>query len=445
MSEYKKTNPIIPKGCKDPHFSDPHIKLFRDNETGKERFYMYCGRDYGTDRFELRNWYVLITDDMVEWEYRKVLDSGDTYLGEGADNCWACDVVQNPKDKKYYLYYSAGDDSTGVAVSETPEGPFKDANQLKPVLYSELTPTTEYDPDVVMPEEEGDAAWIFFGSPKGIRQGADDYWAVQLQEDMVSVNPESTTKIYVYRSEEEKEELDVELKSDQPEIFKKDGVFYLYWAGRYAVSDKLLGPYYYRGNLGKNRGSYPDGRVFIDHGSFLQWKNQWFYAVTEGIPNPLYRKSYLLYLHFCDDGSLMIDEKIKEYGVGQYDAGWKKIQAEWYMEADAGLEKREFFEGEEGNSFAVFNKEGSHTLRYPNVYNMPENARIIVRVKTTGNGGMLAVYEDSAERIFLGEMSINKTKDGFEEVEIPLKNTAGKLNLCFELTGEIGLDWFRIL
>ena len=89
---------------------------------------------------------------------------------------------------------------------------------------------------------------------------------------------------------------------------------------RHHSSKHRLGPYIFHSDLGKEIPHYPDGRCFIDHGSFLEWRGQWFYAVSHGTESWSYRQSWLLYLHFCDDGTLMIDETIRRFNMG-YAAG----------------------------------------------------------------------------------------------------------------------------
>lgn len=42
-----------------------------------------------------------------------------------SERCWAVDAAY--ANGKYYFYYSNGNDQTGVAVSDTPAGPFKDS------------------------------------------------------------------------------------------------------------------------------------------------------------------------------------------------------------------------------------------------------------------------------------------------------------------------------
>ena len=335
----RRGNPLLPKGAADNMFPDPHIKIFVNPDTGRENMYVYVGHDEGKGQFIMRDWYVLFSEDLVHWQCKKSLARKDTYLPPDSTDCWACDAVQSPWDGKYYLYYSHGGESTGVAVSDRPDGPFADARGKTPILPN----------------------WT------------DHYWAMQLKENMTEVVPGTARKVPVYPDENSQEELLGVLRSDQAEAFRYGDRWYLYWAGRYATSDRRLGPYIFRGNIGADIPHYPDGRAFIDHGSFTEWKGQWYYAVSCGTESWSFRQSWLMYLHVCDDGTLMFDEEIRQYGVGQYNAAWDKIQAEWYMEIETpAVRKIELRQDGKHAGFAIAQEEGTHTARYPHVYGMDE-------------------------------------------------------------------------
>ena len=432
----RRGNPLQPAGTSDNMFPDPHIKIFVNPDTGRENMYVYVGHDEGRDKFIMRDWYVLWSEDLVHWQCRKSLAREDTYLPPDSVDCWACDVVRSPWDGKYYLYYSYGGESTGVAVSDRPDGPFVDVRGKTPILPKGITPTNSYDPDVILPDAEDPRAWIVFGS-----DWTDHYWAMQLEENMIEVVPGSARKVPVYPDENTREELLGVLRSDQAEIFRYGERWYLYWAGRYATSKSRLGPYIYRGNIGADIPHYPDGRAFIDHGSFLEWKGQWFYAVSCGLESWSYRQSWLMYLHVCDDGTLMFDEEIREYGVGQYCAGWDVIQAEWYMEIDGpDLKKVELKRDGRHLGFAIAQESGAHFVRYPHVYGMRENMRLTLCVRGEA-GSTITVLVDGMEA---GRLMLSQSHSDFAELTVPLQNKAGEHDITLELTGRIALDWFRL-
>lgn len=431
----RKGNPIMPMGVIDNMFPDPHIKIFINPDTGKENMYVYVGHDEGIDKFIMRDWYVLFSEDLVHWQCKKTLERKNTYLPEDSVDCWACDVVQSPWDGKYYLYYSNGGESTGVAVSDRPDGPFTDAHGKKPILPKGITPTNSYDPDVILPDEEDGRAWIVFGS-----DWTDHYWAMQLNENMIDVVPGTARKVPVYPDEHTKQELTGVLRSDQAEAFRYGSTWYLYWAGRYATSKDRLGPYIFRGNIGADIPHYPDGRAFIDHGSFLEWNGQWYYAVSSGQKSWSFRQTWLMYLHVCDDGTLMFDEEIRQYGVGQYYAGWEKIQAEWYIKIDKPyVRKVELFEDGKHGGFAISQETGTYRAVYPHVYGMQEDMEMTFLMKGEA-GSRISVLVDGTEA---GSLELPQKLARFEEVSVHLHNDAGEHEITLRMTGCMTIDWFR--
>ncbi len=432
----RKGNPLLPGNVSDNMFPDPHIKIFVNPDTGKENMYVYVGHDEGKDQFIMRDWYVLFSEDLVHWECKKSLERKDTYLPDDSVDCWACDVVQSPWDGKYYLYYSHGGESTGVAVSDRPDGPFTDARGKTPILPKGITPTNSYDPDVILPDEDDDRAWIVFGS-----DWTDHYWAMQLCESMTDVVPGSARKVPVYPDENTKEELKGVLRSDQAEAFRYGNRWYLYWAGRYATSQNRLGPYIFRGNIGADIPHYPDGRAFIDHGSFVEWNGQWYYAVSCGQESWSFRQSWLMYLHVCDDGTLMFDEEIRQHGVGQYYAGWEKIQAEWYMKIDAPyIRKVELKNAGKHTGFAIAQESGKHCACYPHVYGMRENMHMTLCLQGE-KGCEVTVLADGKEA---GSLKLEQASSEFDEICIPLQNDAGEHEIILQMSGKVTIDWFRL-
>lgn len=429
-------NPLKPVGREDNRFPDPHIKIFINPDTGKENMYVYVGHDEGVGEFIMRDWFVMYSEDLVTWHWKKTLDRKDTYLPDDSINCWACDVVQSPWDKKYYLYYSNAGEDTGVAVSDRPDGPFVDARGKTPILPKGITPTNSYDPDIILPDEDDPRAWILFGS-----DWTDHYWAMQLDESMTSVVPGTARKVPVYPADGTPEELLGVLRSDQAEAFRYKDTWYLYWAGRYATSKDRLGPYIFRADIGADIPHYPDGRAFIDHGSFLEWNGQYFYAVSHGTEHWSYRQSWLMYLHICDNGTLMFDEDIRRCGVGCYCARWDKIEAECYMQLEKGLEKIELKLSDGSHAgFAITQKEGTHEARYPHVYDMKENHTLTVMAKGA-QGASIQVLVDGNEAATL---TLEKACPTFTPLTLPLQNPAGEHDITLRFTGKITLDWFKL-
>ena len=101
------TNPVISEiGPADPDVIEVHGK-----------YYLYPtddGRTYG----------VYTSNDLVHWERGPTV-----FAPPDAKNLWAPDVYRHPDDGKFYLYYTRSF-SIGVAVADSPLGPFEDRGVL---------------------------------------------------------------------------------------------------------------------------------------------------------------------------------------------------------------------------------------------------------------------------------------------------------------------------
>lgn len=429
-------NPLKPVGLPDNRFADPHIKIFTNPDSGRQAMYIYVGHDEGKGEFIMRNWYVLWSEDLIHWNAKVSLDRKDTFMDPESVNCWACDCVQSPFDNRFYLYYSNGRDSTGVAVSDRPDGPFTDARGKTPLLTANEQLPCAYDPDIILPDKDDPNAYIVFcGSWQA------PYWSMQLKQNMTEVVPGTLRRVYVYPADGTPEELTGELRSDQPEAFRYGDTWYMYWAGRYATGKNRLGPYTFRSDIGKEIPHYPDGRCFIDHGSFLEWNGQWFYAVSHGTEFWSYRQIWLLYVHMCDDGTLMLDETIRRCGVGQYCAEWDKIEAEWYMRLDTpALRKIELQQNGVHQGFAIAQTSGTQCAHYPHVYGMQAASRMTLRLCGEA-GAQVEVLIDSTPA---GTLTLQNASTDFTELSLSLQNTSGEHDLTLRLTGKITVDWFRL-
>ncbi|WP_303746144.1 glycoside hydrolase family 43 protein, partial [uncultured Muribaculum sp.] len=114
------------------------------------------GENYNGDHFEMRDYHVFSTDDIMEGEvvdHGKVLDVDD--IPWAGRQLWDCDVAE--KDGRYYMYFPLKDKNDvfhiGVAVSDRPEGPFTPMPDPIRGSYS-------IDPAIF---REGDDYYMYFG------------------------------------------------------------------------------------------------------------------------------------------------------------------------------------------------------------------------------------------------------------------------------------------
>lgn len=432
-------NPIVP----DVGLTDPHISIFGD------RAYVYASHDASpkSSYYIMNDWWAWSSSDLVEWKLECVLKPEDTYLKRPLKECWATFCVT--KNNKYYWYFSAGPTNIGVVVGDTPSGPWKDPIG-KPLVSDKVTPIAERDPDILM-DDDGKAYMVF---------GHVDYYLVRLADDMVSLAEKPRLLSVDFKiNENGKGSL-----SDKPSLHKRNGVYYLSWAGFYAMSDNPYGPYKYKGTVvvpekiapefecsaARKKNSYPSKAAYPQnydrHGNFFTWHNQWFYTCNDRSgpnANGYFRNAIITYVHYRDNGEIA-PVRIDAIGVGQYDAAQARIEAEDFF-ASEKAEVREI----PGDNFEMRGLRDGSTLTYPRVKNLPQDATLALRLSSATGGGTLEVREGSATGKLLGSLAIPATGgwDKYQTLPCPLKNAAGQTGLCFVFKGKdecARLDWWKV-
>lgn len=143
-----------------PVFADPSVIKGADGY-----FYGYATEDGWTKGTPPHIVPIIRSKDLVQWEFVR-----DAFTAKPAWKSpafvWAPDV--NYVQGKYYLYYSLSvwndpDPGIGLAISETPAGPFSDHGKL--LVSSEVGVSNSIDPFFY---EEGDSKYLFWGSFRGI-------------------------------------------------------------------------------------------------------------------------------------------------------------------------------------------------------------------------------------------------------------------------------------
>ena len=391
---------------------DPHVHVY----GGKAYLYATHDRCPGSGNFRMDDWRIYSSDDLVNWTLESVFRPEDTFLGK-CEECYAVDAAE--RNGKYYLYFSHQQKCTGVAVSDSPAGPFKDALG-EPLLPPWMVDTASYDPTVFIDDDEARTPYIIFGYTVIGKQ----YYVARLNEDMISL-AETPRPIEIVNG----------WANDANWVHKRGGVYYLNsHGGEYATADSIYGPYTYRGKFSHD--------ATVDHGTFFTYHNQTYF--TYGIPNNwgepnldlFFRTTKIVYAHYRDNGDICVDEFIQEAGVGQYDAAWPVIKGEWYFAASDGVYKKENADGFELRGFT----DGAYVY-FQHIRGMHQNAGLCLRGVCGQTPCQIEVRENSPFGSVLGCCQVTPDGDGAREYEIPLSNTFGTHSLCFVFRGE-GEDLF---
>ena len=407
-------NPIIPgRGV-----CDPHIHIF------DSKMYLYASHDANPDavNFCMHDWHIWSSPDAVEWTLESVVHPEDFFMGS-SDSCWAVDAAK--RNGRYYYYFSDGSKRIGVAVSGNPGGPFKDALG-RPLLDGTLTKTREYDPSVF--EDDDGEYYLVFGGPEWAYGEGCGYFIARLNEDMIS-----------FAEEPRKIALD-HCGDDKASLNKFLGKYYLSYGGFYAVSDCVYGPYHFIGHTSST----------IDHSSFCEWNGQIFQAITVKEQTEMYRSSGLCYVHIKENGEIVTDPLIVEFGVGQYNSDWNRIEAEWYMKG-VNVTKREnkcLF------GFLVTCTEEA-VLTYPKIHNLSDKTGFSLDYYCVGGKAVIEVRAGAEDGALLGVIRAENPTDSYEwycrrndffRFETKLDETSDLyLVIRPEKGAEIGIDSFHFI
>lgn len=179
------------------------------------------------------------TRDMLRWEkHEGILSTADAPWARRA--LWAPSIVK--KDGRYYLFFSANDvhegevGGIGVAVSDRPEGPFRDL--LGEPLVGRIVNGAQPIDQFVFEDPQSGGWYMYYGGWKHCN-------LVRLAPDFKSLVPFEDGSVF--------KEVTPEGYVEGPFMIFKDGKYYFMWSeGKwrkdnycvaYAISDSPLGPF----------------------------------------------------------------------------------------------------------------------------------------------------------------------------------------------------------
>ena len=388
----------------------------------KGRVYLFAGHDFALESkgYDLRDWWVWSSSDLLEWKLESVLKPEDTFLRRPSKSCWATFGVPFPDGWRYY--FSAGPTEIGVVTAKTPAGPWSDPLG-KPLVAKGEYRTQARDPDVLL-DDDG-SAYIVFGTFK--------YFIAKLGADGLSL----AEKARPVEIRGEFGPYGQGKTDDKPSLHKRNGLYYLSWSSFYAVSENVYGPYRYRGSVIDAAYVAPKFRRdrielhYDRHGNFFQFNGQWYYVAND-YSQPgrtrFFRDAVMGYVHYRDNGDIA-PVRIDEVGVGQYDASRGEIEAEDFF-AVRGAKVGECPVG----GFELRMGDGN-AVRYPNIRNVPENATLALSLWGRA-GGTLEFREGRPDGRLLGSVNVKRGNPGhFRKFSAKLQNALGTLDLWIVAKG----------
>ncbi|MFC2090340.1 glycoside hydrolase family 43 protein [Bacteroidota bacterium] len=152
------------------------------------RVYLYCSNDDdnpmdGKGDYRMTSIVCISSSDLKNWTDHGVVFEVPRDAA-WAGRSWAPSPVE--RDDKFFLYFGNGGNGIGVAVADTPLGPFKDPIGKKLIETSTpgVLPAEHmwlFDPMAFI--DDNGQAYLYFGG-----NGDDNVRAIKLNEDMISVD-----------------------------------------------------------------------------------------------------------------------------------------------------------------------------------------------------------------------------------------------------------------
>jgi len=279
----------------------------------KDKVYLYTTHDQDTAStfFRMYDWRAYSSSDMVNWT-----DHGEIFSLEeiswGNDRAWAGQTVE--RNDKFYFYFCALNQdknkmSVGVAVSDNPAGPFKDAlgTSLVDAEWGDIDPTVLIDDD--------GAAYLYWGNP--------NLHYVKLNEDMISYDK----KVGIVKVPMTPESFGSGGKRNPerggyvegPWLHKRNNLYYLLYPGggipehlAYSTSSSPTGPWTYRDTI---MPVIKEGGAFTNHPGLINFKgNSYLFYHNGDLPNGEgFRRSVCaIEFEFNKDGTIPLIEHSRE-------------------------------------------------------------------------------------------------------------------------------------
>lgn len=262
-------NPII----QTKYTADPAPMVYNDT------VFLFVGcdeKDAPPNKYLMREYRLYTTTDMVNWtDHGAPLKTSDFSWSVGDASAGQC-IERNGK---FYFYISTMNKnvrgvSIGVAVADSPYGPYKDALG-KALITNDMTTDAKHSYDDLDPTvfiDDNSQAYLYWGN--GVC-----YWA-KLNNDMVSINGPITA----YNKNDQS--IFGKGFTEAPWVHKRNKLYYLTYASgfpeaiHYSTSKSITGPWTYKGVvMPLEKGSNTNHPGIIDYKG-----NSYFFYHNDGLP-----------------------------------------------------------------------------------------------------------------------------------------------------------------
>jgi arabinoxylan arabinofuranohydrolase len=398
-----------------------------------DTLFLYVGHDEDdapAKGYLMREYRLFTTTDMVNWTDRGA-PLKMSQISWSTNDASAAQLIE--RNGKYYWYFSTGNRdvpgvSVGVAVADSPYGPFKDALG-KALITNNMTKYSQnswddLDPTVFI-DDDGQA-YIFWGNDAC-------HW-VKLKKDMISLDGEIQF-------------LDIKDRTafagkytEAPWVYKRNSLYYLVYAAEfpenigYSTSKNIAGPWKQQGTLmSTQKGSNTNHAGIVDYK-----KKSYFFYHNDALPGGhSYDRSVAVEeFKYNADGTIpklnMTDAGIVK-GVGTLDP-YKRTEAETiaFSKGVKALENKE-------KGVIITSIHNGDYIKVRDVDFGPAGpSSFKASASSRYNGGAIEIRADGLDGKLLGTLHTHYTGEweNWQEFSTKINNIKGIHDVYFVFKGE---------
>ena len=413
-------NPICPPMV---YIADPTARVWADG-----KLYVYGSRDESPKYYCSWRYDVLSSGDLQSWQ---LTPNSFASKGKGDAIAYSDDLLYAPdcmyKDGKYYLYYCLANNTQteGVAVSDSPTGPFLNGQNINLGEHRQIDPAVFVDDD-----GQGYYIWGQFSAK-----------IAKLKSNMTEIDL-STIKNNIITEKGH-------FFHEGVYMIKRKGIYYLVYShmGRcgmptcigYSMSKSPMGPYKYGGVIIDN--NHCDPGNWNNHGSLVEFKIQWYvfyHRSTHGC-NTM-RKACVEPINFNEDGTIN-EVEMTSQGAGKPLNPTTEIEAERSCLLFGNLRIQAFSDNEED----LEKIQNGDKAAYKYLDFSEGVKKFVVHVAPGANSGKIEIVLDNIWGPIIGTINIPGGGDlrTWQTLACPVSNVSGQRAIWLRFIGE-GNDIFHL-
>ncbi len=421
--------------------ADPAPMVYEDT------MYIYTGHDEDNSTwYTMNDWRCYSSKDMVNWTDHGTVLTLDDFDWVKSD-AWAGQCIE--RNGKFYFYVpvtaKTGQTAIGVAVADTPIGPFEDAIGEPLIMTKE---GGDIDPSVFI-DNDGQA-YLYWGNP------ALKY--VKLNEDMVSYEGNVVTvplteegfrkRVQAPDAQPKRETL----YEEAPWIYRRGDIYYLVYAAdlpehiAYSTSDSPIGPWKFGGVIMPTQGG-----SFTNHPGIADFKGHSYFVYHNAMlpgGTGFMRSVAVEEFEYTADGKIP-EINMTEEGPDAIETlnPYQRTEAETIAWGN-GIETEKCSAG----GVNICDIQNGDNIKVENVDFGEDGAGMFTASVACGSqpeimkGGSVELRLDSLKGTVIGELPVSYTGgwDSWKEKSTAVSNVSGVHDLFLVFKGEHGGDLFHM-